>query len=320
MRVFGAETSDLKSEISNLRSQIENVAAAVDRVPVLFDTDIGSNVDDALALAYLLRHPRCELLGVTTVSGDVAKRAACAEVVCRAGRRDNVPIHCGEERSISRDRMQPDVPQYEAVRHRPHRLDRPAGTACAFLREAIRGRPGEITLLSLGPLTNLAVLFQSDPEVRDLVKCVVSMGGVFFPHAQPAETNCRLDPDAAARVLDARPPRHTWVGLDVTTRLTMFATDVRERFRAPPLDVVLEMAEPALRERGSLTFNDPLAAAVIFRPELCTFREGLVTVDADPESPHPGRTRFEPRDGGAHRVATDVDRDAFFREFFGAFT
>ena len=67
----------------------------MDRIPVLFDTDIGTNVDDALALAYLLKQPRCNLLGVTTVSGPVERRAACAAAVCRAAGRADVPIRCG---------------------------------------------------------------------------------------------------------------------------------------------------------------------------------------------------------------------------------
>jgi purine nucleosidase len=69
------------------------------RVPVLFDTDIGSDIDDAVALAYLLRQPRCELLGVTTATGDTGQRAALAEVICRAAGRNDVPIHAGPERA-----------------------------------------------------------------------------------------------------------------------------------------------------------------------------------------------------------------------------
>jgi len=66
-----------------------------DRIPILLDTDPGSDIDDVLALAYLLRQPRCELVGVTTVTGDVAKRAAIVEVVCRAYGHPHVPIHLG---------------------------------------------------------------------------------------------------------------------------------------------------------------------------------------------------------------------------------
>src|SRR4051794_8540089 len=107
-------------------------------VPVLVDTDIGSNVDDALALAYLLRQPRCELLGVTTVTGDVGRRAAVAEILCRSAGRGDVPVHCGAADLLLLGPGQPNVPHYDAVRHHLHRTDRPAGTAVEFLRRAVR--------------------------------------------------------------------------------------------------------------------------------------------------------------------------------------
>ena len=64
-------------------------------ISILLDTDIGSDIDDAVALAYLLRQPRCRLLGITTVSGDVAKRAGCAAAVCDGLGRGDIPIVCG---------------------------------------------------------------------------------------------------------------------------------------------------------------------------------------------------------------------------------
>jgi purine nucleosidase len=291
------------------------------RVPVLLDTDIGTNADDALALAFLLRHPRCELLGITTVSGGVAKRAACAEVVCRAAGRRDVPIHCGAQRTPAGGPMQPDVPQYEGIRHHPHRLDWPADAAVPFLRQAIRARPGEATLLTTGPLTNVAALFGVEPGLAPMLEAVVSMAGVFFPHARAVETNCHLDPVAAAAVADSRVRRHTWVGLDVTTQVALSEADARSRLgtAGAPLNVVRDMADAQLRERGSLTFNDPLAAAVVFRPGLCSFSAGRVAIDRLPGEPHAGHTRFKPSPWGPHRVATAVDRAAFFEEFFTAF-
>jgi purine nucleosidase len=113
-------------------------------IPVLLDTDIGSDIDDAVALAYLLQQPRCELLGVTTVTGDVSKRAACAEVICRAAGRTDVPIHCGASNVLLIGPGQPHVPHYQAIRKRLHQTSWPANTAVEFLRQTIRKRPGEI--------------------------------------------------------------------------------------------------------------------------------------------------------------------------------
>ena len=294
--------------------------AVVDRTPLLLDTDIGTNIDDALALAYLLREPRCELLGITTVNGDVARRAAIAEVICRAAGREDVPIHRGAERPLGYGPEPQGVTQYDAVRDRPHRPDRPAGKAAEFMRQTVRGRPpGEVTLLTVGPLTNVALLFALDPEVPAMLNRVVSMAGVFFPHARRVETNCRLDPAAAAAVLawpagPARPAEHTLIGLDVTDGVRLSADEARERFRGrPPLDAVLGIAERAwFPRRGDVPFHDPLAAMAVFAPGMCDYARGRVSVDTDPSSADAGRTVFVPAEGceASARVALRLDAPA----------
>lgn len=303
-------------------------------IPVLFDTDIGAHLDDALALAYVLRQPRCELLGVTTVSGDVAKRAACAEIFCRDAGRDDVPVHCGAPGPLLIGPGQAAVPLYPAVAQRPHRADRPPGTAVEFMRAAIRERPGEITLLTTGPLTNVALLFALDPQIPSLLRAIVSMAGVYFPHERPVETNIVIDPLAAAMVFAATAGRtsapHTLVGLNVTTRCTQTAEDFRRRHRAaiPPAPALLEMAEASFRKRRQVTYNDPLAAATVFSPELCTYVAGIVTMILDRPGEASARTYFAPdRHAGersspdqmsSQRVAKGVRVDRFFDEYFDA--
>src|SRR5262245_50317705 len=131
-------------------------------VPLLLDTDIGSDIDDAVALSYLLRQPRCELLGITTVTANTAHRAALAEVLCSmAGRK--VTIHAGATQPLLIGTDQREVPHYEAIGDRPRRKDYAANTAVEFLRRTIRTRPHEITLLGIGPMSNLALLFATDP-------------------------------------------------------------------------------------------------------------------------------------------------------------
>src|SRR5437867_291171 len=119
-----------------------------EKIPLLLDTDIGSDIDDAVCLAYLLRQPRCELLGVTTVTGNTAQRATLAEVICHAAGRDDVPIHTGASGPLLSGPGQPDVPQYEAIANRPHRKNYAPNTAIEFMRQAIRARPHQVTLLS----------------------------------------------------------------------------------------------------------------------------------------------------------------------------
>jgi purine nucleosidase len=285
------------------------------QLPVILDTDIGSDIDDAVALAYLLKQPRCELLGVTTVTGDVAQRAALAQIVCQSAGRKDVPIHCGAATPLYFGPGQPEVPQYEPVKDLPHRLDWPKHTAVDFLRRTIRSRPGEVTLLTIGPLTNIALLFALDPEIPAMLKSLVSMAGVFFPSDKRREWNCLVDPIATAMVYAARPNRHVSIGLDVTMKCQMQQDEVRRRFQPPPLDVVARMAKAWKHE--VVTFHDPLAAAVIFKPELCTYVDGRIDVSAIGDKETDGATTFT-RGGtpAPHRVAETVDSDAFFKEYF----
>jgi purine nucleosidase len=305
----------------------------VDRIPVLLDTDIGTNVDDALALLYLLRQRRCDLLGVTTVSGDVRKRAACAAAMCRGAGRDDVPVHCGSPGPLLSGPGQAAVPLFDALAASGtigQDVDpRPVGAAVEFLRSTIRARPGEMTLLTIGPLTNVALLFALDPEVPSLLKRIVSMAGVYFPHEKPAETNVAADPVAAAMVLRATAREgcapHTLVGLNVTTRCVLPAEDLRKRLRppVPPADVALEMLDAWAKRTRQVTFHDPLAAALVFEESLCTYEAGVARNDAarpGDEAAHtffaPGRQLPDSPRGFGQRVAKGVKVRPFFEHYF----
>lgn len=280
---------------------------------LLLDTDIGNDIDDAVALAYLLHKKDCDLIGITTVTGEAQKRAALCEIVCRASGREDIPIHCGLENALANGPGQPTPHHYEAVKNLPHRLDRPENTAVSFLRQTIRDNPNEITLLSIGPLTNIAGLIATDPEIPFLLKGFVSMAGAFFPPIDYAEWNIKCDPVAASYVYGARRAHHRSVGLDVTMKCQMPAEEVREKFIGEPLSTVVLMAEHWFQHSKELTFHDPLAAATIFKPDLCTYQSGQVTSD-----PKTAITSFTPGEG-ADEVAEVVNREEFFTEFFSVF-
>jgi inosine-uridine nucleoside N-ribohydrolase len=294
---------------------------ADERIPVILDTDIGSDIDDAVALAYLLRQPRCELVGITTVSGQPLERARLASAICRAEGRDEVPILAGAEASLLRGVKQPHAAQIEILPRWPHRADFEPNAAVEWLRQTIRRRPGEITLLSIGPLTNVGLLFATDPEIAGLLKGWVSMAGRFLPGEAPGgfvEWNVICDPEAGAIAFDRGPTGARAVGLDVTLRCQLPAAEVRERFTRAggSLLTVLDAAEVWFRHANLVTFHDPLAAACIFEPELCSWRPGTVEVEC--AGVHtPGLTWFEGRAAEPrHEVAATVDAAAFFRHYF----
>jgi purine nucleosidase len=290
----------------------------MDQIPILLDTDIGSDIDDALALAYLLRQPRCELLGVTTVTGQPEKRALLADAVCRAAGRADVPIHVGLGSPLLRPARQPEATQAAALNDRrcPREFEN-TPTAVAFLRDHIRARPGEITLLTIGPLTNIAVLFALDPSIPRLLKQLVLMGGWFFDRPAP-EWNIVNDPEAAAIVFAAPTPKLAAVGIDVTQQCRLPAEECRRRFSGlgGPFEPVAAMAEVWFQGSQDITFHDPLAAALLFEPELCRTEMHLVEVET-------GYGRLagltlparEPA-SRPHALAAAVHVDRFFDHYF----
>ncbi|MFZ4508822.1 MAG: nucleoside hydrolase [Fimbriimonas sp.] len=288
-----------------------------DVIPVLLDTDIGSDIDDAVALAYLLRQPRCELLGVTTVSGDVQQRAALVKILCASAGRDDIPIHCGRRGVFAGGPGQPNVPQYVRVSHHTHRLDRPENTAVQFLQETIRSRPGEIVLLSIGPFGNIATLLALDPEIPALLRGFVSMAGK-FSEPDYAEWNCRVDPVATAVAYSHCGPGHVSVGLDVTLACVLPADEIRLKFAKPGLEIVSEMAEVWFSHSEFLTFHDPLAAALIFHPELCELAQGAVEIVIGEGTDRDGITLFTPG-AGKQFICRSVESSVFFEKYFAVF-
>lgn len=287
---------------------------------VLLDTDIGSDIDDAVCLAYLLAQPECDLLGVTTVSGKPEARAKLASALCRAAGR-SVPIYPGAPRPLLGPARQPEAPQAAALERWPHDIDFPRGEAVEFLRRTIRAHPGEVTLLAIGPMTNVALLFAADPEIPALLAGLVMMVGVFTNEvagAGPLEWNALNDPHATAMVYRAETAVHRSVGLDVTMQVRMAADEVRRRFDHPLLRPVLDFAEVWFRRQDAITFHDPLAAATVFAPQLCTFARGHVEVETA-SARLGGHTAWQPNPAGPHEVALGVQAEDFFEHYFSHF-
>ena len=288
-------------------------------IKVLLDTDIGSDIDDAVTLAYLLAQPQCDLLGVTTVSGEVEKRAQIASALCIAAGR-NIPIFPGRATPLLIREEQVIAEQAAVLDHWPHAEHFPHGEAIPFMARTIRANPGEVILLTIGQLSNIAALFAADEEIPHLLKGIVSMCGIYhlFPSHGPVEYNAGLDPHATAMVYHAEAPFHRSMGLDITRQVRLMKDEVLERFRIKPLETVLGFAEVWWKESPSLTFHDPLAAATIFDENICEFERGEVEVEIT-SKPLAGYTNWHASPSGRHEAAVKVDPDRFYEHFFSVF-
>jgi inosine-uridine nucleoside N-ribohydrolase len=286
---------------------------------VLLDTDIGNDIDDSVCLAYLLRQEMCELLGITTVTGEPVVRAMLASAICKAAGRDGIPIYPGTENPLLTTQKQP-VPHQKRFLHKwPHATDFPKGEAVEFMRATIRAHPGEITLLGIGPLTNIALLFSVDAEIPSLLKKLVIMCGTFTYRYKGtpclSEWNARCDPYATAIVYNAPVKNIMSIGLDVTSEVVLEKDEIIKNFDTGILKTVFDFSGIDDNTRQSITFHDPLAAATIFQKGICGFERGNVEVETGCGRLE-GLMYWTPDENGKNEVAFSVDRTRFFEHYF----
>lgn len=246
------------------------------KIPILVDTDIGGDIDDAFAVALILRSPELELLGVTTVSGDTQARARlAAKMLWEAGWR-KVPVAAGAPGKLTRDPQERWADGFSS----PQLIKQ---GAVDFLDRQFNQRPGEITLVAIGPLTNVAALIRKDPAISHKIKRIVLMGGAIAhgygdnPKAVP-EYNIYADAPAAQVVFAAGIPI-LMAPLDVTAMLQLSASDMHRIFtQLTPTSNALTLLYH-LWGNPTPTLFDPMAVALVIDPTLCETKPLAVEVD-----------------------------------------
>jgi len=247
------------------------------RHQVIFDTDIGTDVDDILALGFLLGSPgEIDLVGVTTVYGDVGLRARMAQKLLQLRGRAEVPVHLGVSDPLLK--IEPIYwPGHEGVGLLQDDDDLPAPSethAVDFLIDTVLANPGEITLLAVGPLTNVATAILREPGFAPALRNLTVMGGrvdMSDSARGPSEHNITCDPEAASVVFNAGIVVNL-VPLDVTLKALIHQQGVHalkaqgDPYHAALADQVARY--PGFVARGGSTFlHDPLAAMALVRPD-----------------------------------------------------
>ncbi len=287
---------------------------------ILLDTDIGTDIDDAICLTYLLANPKCELLGITTVTGEPEKRAMLASSLCLLAGKD-IPIFPGVSSPLIIEQQQKIAQQTKSLEKWKHKKDFPNGKAIEFMRKTIRENPGEVTLLTIGPLTNIGLLFKVDEEIPSLLKGLVMMCG-YFKHKvegwNKLEWNAKGDYHASDIVYKANLKTHRSIGIDVTSQVTMNSQEFKDKFSKEIFKPLQDYAQHWYDYSQTVTFHDPLAAAVIFNDEICEFEKGNVSMELN-DNENAGFTNWQTDENGKHEIAVNVNKEKFFEEYFSVF-
>jgi len=301
--------------------QGQDVAISQEPTPIILDVDTG--IDDAVAIALACLSPRSDLVAVTTVAGNTSIENATQnslDVLDMLGY-SRVPLYRGASRPLARP-LQTAAYLHGSngiggavlpvSKRQPGEYKGPA----SFVRMALE-RPGELTLVCCGPLTNLAIALNVQPDLPALLKSVVVMGGAYSVEGnitESAEFNFHCDPEAASQVFDAPFPDLVAVGLDLTHRVGMSRATWRAAGQLNnPIAMLLHDAfagpfsDEAVHEQY---IHDVLTVATALDPTLVKTEDHHVSIHAGFDER--GASRLGPL--ATAKIGVDVDRNRFFRE------
>jgi purine nucleosidase len=250
--------------------------------PVIFDTDIGTDVDDILALVLLANSPELDLIGVTTVYGDTVRRARIVQVTCDLLNRPDMTVVAGEQKTLENRQIYwaghegYGIPGLDTVRVST------SVRAVQYILETAERYPNELEILATGPLTNIARVVSNNAAAFSRVKHLYLMGGAYWMNR--AEHNIKCDPVAAKIVFESGIPI-TAIGLDLTLRVLLEERDVRAIACAKSgVGALLEDQIRRYWEFKHVSGNhphDPLAALAMVRPDLFVFETWGVEVTSE---------------------------------------
>jgi inosine-uridine nucleoside N-ribohydrolase len=313
---------------------------------ILIDTDPG--VDDAIAIFLAIRSPELQIEGITAVSGNVPLAFTlpnALRLVEIAGRPD-IPVAAGAAVPLLRRLVTAAYVHGNnglgGVEFPEPKIKPAAESATELIRRVVRANPGEITIVAVGPLTNIATVLKADPALAPMIKSFALMGGSLSGGniTPAAEFNFYVDPEAARIVFDSGVPI-TMVGLDVTHKVLLRDPQVRtlEAAQNPVAQAAGKIMRATLariaptRDETVVAMHDPLTVASLIDPTILTLQDYYVQIETTGELTagqtlgysHGPVRRSPPMDTGTPgpipveefkpncKVAMGVDADKFFR-------
>lgn len=311
--------------------------------PVVFDTDFAlPPADDGMALALALNSPELEVLGITTVAGNKSLEQGTADVLrmLEVAGRTEIPVYRGADMPLLHEKS-----AYAATVHGKWWSDDPASapwggfarkppereSAVEFLLRTVLARPGQVTLLAIGPLTNVAMALRLEPRFAASVKQIVIMGGALATlpdgagNITPnAEFNFWVDPEAAKAVLRSAIPKIVLSPLNVSrkTGLTRAGYEKMVAVDTPLTRLFRETMGPEYAQNPGLVrlMYDQVAVASLIDSTLVQSADLYVDVDAQRGIDYGtsiGGTELWPGAEGARRMQVQFGLD--WERFFGLF-
>ncbi len=298
---------------------------------IILDVDTG--IDDSMAIAYAVHSPELNVLGITTVFGNITVEEATRNTLVVLDQLERpLPVYPGEAKPLQRDYTKPFARhihgedgignQYrEPSARQPEALSGPA-----FIVQQIMDNPGEVIVIAVGPLTNIARALQLEPRIAENIERLIVMGGaVTVPgNVTPyAEANTYSDPDAAAIVFHSG-MSVTLVGLDVTMQTLLTAEHLEQwrslntnlaTFLADMTDFYMEAYKGVITSGRGCALHDPLAVGVAIDPSFVRTESYAVHVECG-DLDSLGKTTGVHESPFPHiDVALDVDADRFVDHF-----
>jgi inosine-uridine nucleoside N-ribohydrolase len=258
----------------------QSIGSASQPSLVILDTDIGDDIDDAYALALLLKSPEVKIVGITTTFGNTHLRARLVSRLLQETGNQSIPVYAGPQadpKSI-----------FTQAAWAAAFPDRPYADAVGFLLDTIKKHPGKITLISIGPMTNIGAAIAKDPETFRKLQRVVLMGGSIRRgygdpkggHPSP-EWNIVCDIPAAKALFSSGIPLYvmpldsTQIDLDAARQQKIYARNV------PLTNALHQLTQQwsATSKQIDPTLYDAVAAAYTVDPGLCPTTPMRIAVD-----------------------------------------